>query len=108
MMTLTDERKRQLNEIVDLMNREEEMMLYLEDGTDEWKHAESVLQSLKRFADNLEAHERQFLEAGLIDHKDKHDANWPDPDSRSKHQKEKFARLDAEGKMRSDEEWRRV
>ena len=108
MMTLTEDRKRQLNEIVGLMNREAEMMLYFEESSKEWEHARSVLLSLKRFSENLEEHERQFLEAGLMDHKDIHDIYWPDPDGRSKHQKEKMARLDAEGKLRSDEEWRRV
>ncbi len=82
-------------------------MLYFEEGSAEWKHADSVLQSLKRFADNLEEHEKQFLEAGLIDHKDRHDSAGPDFESQSKHQKEKFAWLDQEGKLRSDEEWRR-
>jgi hypothetical protein len=105
MMTLTEERKRQLDEILDLMNREAEMMLYFEEGTKEWKHAEDVLLSLKRFAENLEEHERTYLEAGLLEHKDIHAVYWST--SQSKHQREKFAKLDAEGKLRSDEEWRR-
>jgi hypothetical protein len=106
-MTLTEGKKRQLDEILDLMNREAEMMLYFEDGTTEWKHAEDVLLSLKRFAENLEQHERTYLENGLMEHKDIHDVYWSDNQGKSKHQREKFARLDAEGKLRSDEEWRR-
>ena len=107
MTTLTEVRKRQLDEILDLMNREAEMMLYFEEGTKEWKHAEDVLLSLKRFAENLEQHERTYLEAGLLEHKDIHAVYWSDNESKSKHQREKYARLDAEGKLRSDEEWRR-
>jgi hypothetical protein len=106
-MILTEQRKRQLDEILDLMNREAEMMLYFEEGTKEWKHAEEVLLSMKRFAENLEQHERTYLEAGLIEHKDIHDVYWSDNEARSKHQREKYAKLDAEGKLRSDEEWRR-
>ncbi len=106
-MTLNDMKKRQLDEILDLMNREAEMMLYFEEGSKEWKHAEDVLLSLKRFAENLEQHERTYLEAGLMEHKDIHDVYWSGNDARSKHQKEKFAKLDAEGKLRSDEEWQK-
>ncbi len=106
-MTLAEEKKRQLDEILDLMNREAEMMLYFDEGSKEWKHAEDVLLSLKRFAENLEPHERTYLEAGLMEHKDIHNVYWPDNESKSKHQKEKVAKLDAEGKLRSDEEWRR-
>jgi len=105
MTTLTEGKKRQLDEILDLMNREAEMMLYFEEGTKEWKHAEDVLLSLKRFAENLEPHERTYLEAGLMEHKDIHDVYWSN--NQSKHQREKYAKLDAEGKLRSDEEWRR-
>ena len=106
MMTLTEGRKAQLDDIVDLMNREAEMMLYFEEGSREWKHAEDVLLSLKRFAEHLEQHERTYLEAGLMEHRDIHDVYWSD--AKSRHQKGKVARLDAEGKLRSDEEWRRV
>jgi hypothetical protein len=105
MMTLTEAKKRQLDEILELMNREAEMMLYFEDGSKEWKHAEDVLLSLKRFAENLEQHERTYLEAGLMEHKDIHDIYWSN--NKTLHQREKFAKLDAEGKLRSDEEWRR-
>jgi hypothetical protein len=105
MTALTEGKKRQLDEILDLMNREAEMMLYFEDGTKEWKHAEDVLLSLKRFAENLEQHERTYLEAGLMEQKDIHEVYWSN--SQSTHQKEKYAKLDAEGKLRSDEEWRR-
>ena len=108
MIGVTDERKRQLDEIVDLMNREAEMKLYFEDGSAEWKHADDVLRSLKSFADNLEEHERTYLEAGLMDHKDIHDVYWPEAGARSQHKKEKLARLDQEGKTRGDEEWRRM
>lgn len=107
LMILTEERKHQLDEIVDLMNKEAEMMLYFEKDSKEWKHAEGVLLSLKRFAEVLEQHERTYLETGLMDHKDIHDVYWSDHESRSKHHKAKLARLDAEGKLRSDEEWRR-
>ena len=105
MMTLTEARKTQLDEILDLMNREAEMMLYFDEGSKEWKHAEGVLLSMKRFAENLEQHERTYLEAGLMEHKDIHDVYWSE--AKSKHQREKFAKLVAEGKLRSDEEWRR-
>jgi predicted hydrolase (HD superfamily) len=103
MIEMTEQRRRQLDEIVDLMNKEKEMQLLFEEGSKEWKHANEVLLSLKRFVDNLEEHERGYVETGLMDHKDVHATYGHDYEHESLHQREKYARLDGEGKERPRE-----
>jgi len=98
MIEMTDLRRKQLDEIVDLMNKEAELKLLYDEESEESKHAEEVLRRLKGFADKLEEHERTYLETGLMDHKDIHDVYWPNAGGRGKHQREKYARLDSEGK----------
>jgi len=104
---VNETRKTQLDEIVGLINREEEMKLLYGEDTKMWEHAESVLKGLNAYVEKLEPHERTYVEMGLITHPQDKDETY-DPKRRTKHQKEKYARLDQEGKTRSDEEWRRV
>jgi hypothetical protein len=100
-------RMKELEELVDRMNREAELALYHEEGTPEHdKHLQRLLR-YKEEVVKLEEHERTFVEQGLLDRKDIHDFYWPELDARDLHQRQKTARLDQEGKIRSDEEWRR-
>ncbi len=103
---VSEQRREQLDEIVALMNKEAELKLYYEEGSEEWKHADDTLRRLKRFAEKLDDHERAYLEQGLIGRKEIHDVYWPEAGARSKYKREKEARI-AE-KDRSDEEWRRL
>jgi len=105
---VSEQRRQQLDEIVGLMNKEAELKLYYEEGSDEWKHADETLHRLKKFAEKLDDHERGYLEQGLMDKKEIHDVYWPAADAQSKHKREKMARIDQDGEGRSDEEWRRV
>ncbi len=104
---VSESRKTQLDEIVGLINREEEMKLLYGEDSKMWEHAEGVLKGLQAYVDKLEQHERTYVEMGLITHKPDKDETY-DPKRRTKHQKEKVARLNQEGKTRSDEEWRRM
>jgi|GEM_PF-3263333 len=90
-MTLTEQRKGQLDEIVDMMNKEAELKLYYDKGTSEWKHCNDVLESLKAYVMKLEEHERTYVEMGLMDHQDIHDVYWPDKEVLSEHERRKRA-----------------
>jgi len=104
---VSEQRRQQLDEIISLMNKEAELKLYYEEGSEEWKHADDTLRRLKKFAEKLDDHERGYLEQGLMDKKEIHDVYWPEPSgAKTQHKKEKEARI--EGSDRSDEEWRRV
>jgi len=93
---LTDEkRKAQLEEIVNLMNKEAEHKLLQEEGSPEWKHCNDILEALKSFVEKLEEHERTYVEQGLMDRKDIHDVYWSNPESKSQHQREKEAALES-------------
>ncbi|MDD1771043.1 MAG: hypothetical protein LUO79_08155 [Methanomassiliicoccales archaeon] len=105
---VSEQRRKQLDEIVGLMNKEAELKLYYEEGSEEWKHADEILHRMKKFAEMLDDHERGYLEQGLMDKKEIHDVYWPAASAKTQHKKEKMARLDQDGKTRSDEEWRRV
>ncbi len=104
---VSEQRRQQLDEIVSLMNKEAELKLYYEEGSDEWKHADETLRRLKKFAEKLDDHERGYLEQGLMDKKEIHDVYWPEAGAKSQHKREKMARLGQNGETGSDEEWRR-
>lgn len=100
---LTDDRKRELDEIVDKINKEAEMAIYYEEGTPEHERHLKELLACKERVQTMEEHERTFVEMGLMDRKDIHDFYWPELDSRGTHQREKLSRLDSEGRTRSAE-----
>lgn len=105
---LTKRRMSELEEIVEKMNKEAEMALYYDEGTPQYQHHLDALLSYKEKVLKMEDHERTYVQQGLLDRKDVHDFYWPELDAAGIHQREKMARLDQEGKTRSDEEWRRV
>jgi hypothetical protein len=102
---VSEQRRKQLDEIVSLMNKEAELKLYYEEGTDEWKHADDTLRRLKAFAELLDDHERRYLEQGLMGRKEIHDVYWPEAGAKSATKKEKAARIYQEGRSKSDEDW---
>ncbi|MCU0862029.1 MAG: hypothetical protein MUE65_06900 [Methanomassiliicoccales archaeon] len=105
-MELSEQKKKELEEIVDKMNREAEMAIYYQEGTAEHEEHRKMLLAYKERVEKMDEHERTFVEAGLLDRKDIHDFYWPELDSQGQHQREKKARLDSEGRTSSDENYR--
>lgn len=106
-IVVSGERMKELEELVERMNKEAEMAIYYEEGTSEHNRHLKILVELKEKVLGLEEHERTFVQQGLLDRKDIHDFYWPELDASTLHQKQKRSKLDQEGKLRSDEEWRR-
>jgi hypothetical protein len=105
-MEIGEERKKELDELVDKMNRAAEMAIYYEEGTAEHdKHVQTLL-AYKEGILKMEEHEKTYVEMGLLDRKDIHDFYYPELDSLGAHQRAKVARLDTEGKIKSDETYR--
>ena len=105
-MVLTEDRKSELNEIVDKMNKEAEMAIFYDEGTSERQRHVKVLMAYKERVEGMEEHERTFVKMGLLDRKDIHDFYWPELDSKGFHQRAKAARLYDEGELKSDETYR--
>lgn len=96
---LTEKRKEELDVIVERMNKDAEMLIYYDEGSEEYNLHLRLLNNNKEAVLKLEEHERTFVEQGLIDRKDIHDAYWPELASHSTHEKQKASRLGQEGKL---------
>ncbi len=103
---LSEQRKKELNEIVEKMNKDAEMAIYYQEGTPEHERHLKLLLTYKDRVQKLEDHERTYVEQGLLDRKDVHDFYYPELGQITQHQKEKMARLNAEGKVGTDETYR--
>ena len=109
MSIIKDENRRmQLDEIIGLINREEELKLAYEKEDPLYKHAEAVLIGLRAYVERLKEPERTYVEMGLITHKPDKDEVYESRERRSFHDREKRARVESDGKTKSDEEWRRT
>jgi predicted hydrolase (HD superfamily) len=108
MSILKDEnRKMQLDEIIGLINREEELKIMYDEDDPLHKHAESVLKGLRAYVDKLSEPEKTYVEMGLITHRPDKDEVYDSAGKRSLHDREKRARITTAGKVDSDEAWHR-
>jgi hypothetical protein len=104
---LTEERMKQLEEIVQEMNKEAEMALLYDEGTAEHdKHLKNLLE-YKEIVKKLDDHARTFVQQGLMDNKDVHDFYWPELEAEALHEKQRSQHVAEGDRTKVDMEYRR-
>jgi hypothetical protein len=82
---LTEERKNELDDIVDKMNREADFTLLYDKGTPEYQTHFNSLSSFKKMVLGLEEHERTYVLQGLLDRKDEHEFHFSELDEHERY-----------------------
>jgi hypothetical protein len=104
---LSEERKRNLEEIVQSMNKEAEMALLYDEGTQEReKHLNNLLE-YKEIVRKLDDHAQTFVHQGLLDNKDIHDFYWPELESEAIHNRQKAQHVGEGDRSKVNMEYRR-
>lgn len=90
-MILEEGKRKELDEIIEQMNKHAELKMYYPEDSPEWQRSVDALTAYAERVRKMPEPERTYVEQGLIGRKDIHDVYWPDYEARSKHEKQRRA-----------------
>jgi hypothetical protein len=104
---LSEEEMSELETLVQEMNKQAEMALLYDEGTEEHeKHLKRLLE-YKEKVNTMEPHAKTFVQQGLLDNKDVHDFYWPQLEAETLHERQRAEHIGEKDRTKTDMEYRR-